>query len=126
MLNKIDVLSEIAHSLQEQYDSMDDVVMHKDILNAIQVRHEDGFENGIDPGSLLFNENREELTRLPVLFVHNHPMRSPQEIKHRFQVANLKAIFEKCRIISFADWANFSGASDLWDRLRTEVIKPLD
>lgn len=134
MLNKIDVLSEILGSIQRLYDSGDNVLTQGDILNAIQVGQEERFEDDISstsliklgPGGMVFSVSQVEPTNLPVLFVNKGVLHSTQEVKSHLRVNDLQAIFEKCRIISFADWASFDGASDLWDRLRTEVIKPLE
>ncbi len=46
-------------------------------------------------------------------------------IKKRLGVDNLKLLFDSCKVISFLDWARLNSISDLWDSLRTEVIKPL-
>ncbi len=40
-------------------------------------------------------------------------------------IADLKTLFANCHIISFADWSEVVGASDLWDGLLLDVIKPL-
>jgi hypothetical protein len=37
----------------------------------------------------------------------------------------LRSVFRHCRTIAFTDWALFANASDSWDALLTEVIKPL-
>jgi hypothetical protein len=39
--------------------------------------------------------------------------------------SHLRSIFKHCRTIAFTDWALFANASDSWDALLTEVIKPL-
>lgn len=38
---------------------------------------------------------------------------------------NVRKLFNNCQIIAFSDWANSQNASDLWDRLRFDVIRPL-
>lgn len=138
MLNKIDVLSEIARSIQELYDSGDNALMHteSDILSSIQNNQEGRLRDGLCPafaaefgtGSLLFSSCKIEFTfpDMPsVLFVHGDFLQSPQNATNRLHAEDLKAILKKCSIISFTDWASLDGASDLWDRLRTEVIMPL-
>lgn len=138
MLNKIDVLSEIARSIQKLYDSGSNGLTHTggDILRSIQNNQEDGLRDGrcsafaaeLGIGSLLFSACKMEFM-IPdpssVLFVHKDFLRSLQHVKDHLYAEDLKAVLEKSRIISFTDWASFDGASDLWDRLRTEVIKPL-
>src|SRR5882762_6952619 len=40
-------------------------------------------------------------------------------------IEHLKTLFTNCHIISFADWSDIYGASDLWDGLLLDIIKPL-
>jgi hypothetical protein len=40
-------------------------------------------------------------------------------------IAELRSLFRNCRTVAFDDWANIAGASQLWDGLLTDVIKPL-
>jgi len=40
-------------------------------------------------------------------------------------INELRSLFSNCRTIAFDDWADFSGASNLWDGLLTDVIEPL-
>src|SRR5260370_15081285 len=40
-------------------------------------------------------------------------------------IENVPTLFTNCHIISFADWSDISGASDLWDALLLDVLKPL-
>jgi|GEM_PF-4307583 hypothetical protein len=124
-MNKTDVLWQILRSIQRQYNSGDHQLRHQDLLNAIQIRHVDGIENGIDPELATFYTNDENHGRVPVLFVTNNPLRSSREIRRRLRATGLKDIFAKSKIISFDDWAGFNEASELWDILRTDVIKPL-
>jgi hypothetical protein len=136
MLTKTGVLSEILQSIQKLYDSVNNISMYRDILNTIQFTEEERLQNGactafaadFGIGSLVFKACQVGLTAtdpLSVLFVDKHHLQSTQNLKSYWHVRDLKPILEKCRIISFADWASIDGASDLWDHLRTEVIKPL-
>ncbi|HEY6902569.1 MAG TPA: hypothetical protein VI233_18050 [Puia sp.] len=45
--------------------------------------------------------------------------RNPAYIEH------IRAIMQHCSTIAFTDWASYAGASDSWDSLLREVIKPL-
>ena len=40
-------------------------------------------------------------------------------------IDDLQNFFINCQIISFADWSAINGASDLWDGLLRDVIRPL-
>ena len=40
-------------------------------------------------------------------------------------INELRSLFNNCRTIAFDDWADFTGASNLWDGLLADVIKPL-
>jgi hypothetical protein len=40
-------------------------------------------------------------------------------------ITELQALFQSCRTLAFDDWSSLSAASDLWDGLLREVIKPL-
>lgn len=40
-------------------------------------------------------------------------------------IDDLQTFFSNCQVISFVDWSDRHGASDLWDGLRRDVIKPL-
>lgn len=40
-------------------------------------------------------------------------------------IAELQALFRHCRTVAFADWSVLGGASELWDGLLVDVIKPL-
>jgi hypothetical protein len=48
---------------------------------------------------------------------------------HRYKnekvIDDLKTLFTNCDVISFADWSDIYGASDLWDGLLLDIIKPL-
>lgn len=41
-------------------------------------------------------------------------------------IEHLKEIFRNCRIVEFKEWSLIDGASDLWDGLRFDVIKPIN
>ncbi|MET3499691.1 hypothetical protein ABIC45_001282 [Mucilaginibacter rubeus] len=40
-------------------------------------------------------------------------------------IAELRSLFSNCRTIAFDDWAAITGASNLWNGLLAEVIRPL-
>ena len=40
-------------------------------------------------------------------------------------IEDLQTLFTNCQIMSFADWSDIYGATDLWDGLLRDVIKPL-
>lgn len=40
-------------------------------------------------------------------------------------LTNLKSVLHDCQVIAFSDWAGVEGASQLWDGLLSDVIKPL-
>jgi len=40
-------------------------------------------------------------------------------------IDDLKTLFTNSHVISFADWSDIYGASDLWDGLLRDIIKPL-
>lgn len=46
-------------------------------------------------------------------------------IRNEEVVRELRLLFQNCSTIAFDDWANIAGASDLWDGLLSEVIKPI-
>jgi len=41
-------------------------------------------------------------------------------------ISELKNLFSRCRIIAFDNWASMAGASNIWDGLLTDVIRPLE
>lgn len=49
-----------------------------------------------------------------------------QYFRDRALVGHLRVLFGHTTTIAFADWAVFTGASDSWDDLLTQVIKPLN
>ncbi|MFD1141173.1 hypothetical protein ACFQ4C_08640 [Larkinella insperata] len=40
-------------------------------------------------------------------------------------IKELRLLFQACRIIAFDDWSRLAGASDLWDGLLRDVLKPI-
>jgi hypothetical protein len=52
-------------------------------------------------------------------------LHSNQNVKSDFQVKDIKEILKRCKVVSFTSWTSFQEASHLWDRLRTDVIKPI-
>ena len=46
-------------------------------------------------------------------------------LKNEAVIRELRAVFQHCRTIAFDDWSSLAGASDLWNGLLTDVIKPL-
>ena len=136
MLNKVEVLSEIIQTIQSLNDSGNNNLMQsgRDILNISQNGQIDRYEGGIgsaeefEVDSLLFNAYHIELAipdPLSVLFVHKNILHSDQIVKSDFRVKGIREILERCKVISFTNWASFQDASTMWDRLRTNVIKPL-
>jgi hypothetical protein len=47
-------------------------------------------------------------------------------IKSDVSIEELKMFFRSCDIIQFADWASVYNASDFWDGLLSDVIRPLN
>jgi len=136
MLNKVEVLSEIIQSIQGLDSTANNILMKsgRDILNISQISQTDRYQDGIGSAaefgvdSLLFNAYHIDLSipdPLSVLFVNKNVLHSDQNVKSDFQVKGIKEILERCKVISFTHWASFQDASNLWDRLRTNVIKPL-
>ena len=136
MLNKFEVLSEIVQSIQSLNDTGNNILMQSgsNILNISQnsqtERNKDGIwsnaELGVD--RLFFNSYHIDLTipdPMSVLFVNKNVLHSDQIVKSDFQVKDTTEILERCKVISFADWASFEDASHVWDRLRTDIIKPI-
>ncbi|WP_310391343.1 hypothetical protein [Hymenobacter sp.] len=46
-------------------------------------------------------------------------------LRNEAVITELRALFQHCRTVAFDEWATLSGASDLWDGLLVDVIKPL-
>jgi hypothetical protein len=101
MPSRIDVLREISQSIQKLDDPGIDYLGQKDILSAAAP----------DP--------------FAVLFVNKYILQSLEQVKIHLYARYLNEILERCRIISFADWSDLDGVSELWDHFRTKVIKPL-
>jgi hypothetical protein len=136
MLNKVEVLSEIVQSIQSLNDRGDHIMMRggSNILNISQnsqtARYKDAIRSHAELGAdrLFFNAYHIDLTipdPMSVLFVNKNVLHSDQIVKSDFQVKNTKEILERCKVISFTDWASFEDASHVWDRLRTDIIKPI-
>jgi hypothetical protein len=136
MQNKIKVLSEIIQSIQSLYDSENNVLRNsgRDILNISQNGQAERYENSIGNAAefgidnLLFNAYHIDLAipdPLSVLFVNKNVLHSNQNVKSDFQVKDIKEILKRCKVVSFTSWTSFQEASHLWDRLRTDVIKPI-
>jgi hypothetical protein len=51
--------------------------------------------------------------------------RNWNSIKNDVIIEELKTLFRGCDIIQFADWASVYHASDFWDGLLSDVIRPL-
>lgn len=101
MQSKIDVLRDISRSIRELDDTGFDYLGRKDILSAAAP----------DP--------------FAVLFVNKYILQSIEQVKIHLYARYLNEILERCKIISFADWADFEGVADLWDHFRNQVVKPL-
>jgi hypothetical protein len=131
MLNQVEVLSEIIQSIQSWTDN--NILMHsgRDILNVSQNTQIKLYKDGLGPfgtDGLLFNAYHIDLSipdPLSVLFVNKNVSLSDHVVKSDFQVKDIKEILKRCKVISFTDWASYQDASHLWDRLRTDVIKPM-
>jgi len=52
--------------------------------------------------------------------------RNWNNIKDDVIIEELKTLFRSCVIIQFADWASVYNASDFWDGLLSDVIRPLN
>jgi hypothetical protein len=52
--------------------------------------------------------------------------RNWNSIKNDVIIEELKTLFRSCHIIQFADWASVYHASDFWDGLLSDVIRPLN
>lgn len=131
MLNQVEVLSEIIQSIQSLDDN--NILMHsgRDILNVSQNTQTKLYKDRFGPlgtDGLLFNAYHIDLSipdPLSVLFVNKNVLHSDQIVKSDFPVKDVKEILKRCKVISFTDWASYQDASHLWDRLRTDVIKPM-
>lgn len=49
-----------------------------------------------------------------------------RKIKNELNIEDFKMLLRNSQIISFEDWANLSGAADLWDGILFDVIRSLD
>jgi hypothetical protein len=49
-----------------------------------------------------------------------------RSIKNELVIEKIKSLFSTCSIIQFADWTSVYNASDLWDGLLSDVIRPLN
>jgi hypothetical protein len=136
MQNKVKILSEIIQSIQSLYDSENNTLRNsgRDILNISQNGRAERYQNSLWPAAefgidnLLFNAYHIDLAipdPLSVLFVNKNVLHSNQDVKSDFRVKDIKEILKRCKIISFTSWSSFQDASHLWDRLRTDVIKPI-
>lgn len=47
------------------------------------------------------------------------------DLRNEALIDALQALIRNCRILAFDDWSNLTAASDLWDGLLKDVIKPL-
>ncbi|MGI4865155.1 MAG: hypothetical protein ACRYFZ_14625 [Janthinobacterium lividum] len=73
---------------------------------------------------------RHDLTALAALHVTIPATAASREwqwsyLRQEAVVTELRALFQHCRTVAFDDWSTLSGASDLWDGLLLDVIKPL-
>jgi hypothetical protein len=46
-------------------------------------------------------------------------------LRNEAVITELRALFQHCRTVAFDEWSTLNGASDLWDGLLVDVIKPL-
>ena len=54
-----------------------------------------------------------------------HEQQQWHYLRNEIVLKELRSLFQNCTTIAFDDWSNMAGASDLWDGLLTDVIKPL-
>ena len=47
------------------------------------------------------------------------------ELKNDLIVDDLKMLFSNCQVIEFYNWSDVKNASDIWDNLRRDVLKPI-
>lgn len=47
------------------------------------------------------------------------------DFQSEFLISELQALLQHCRTLAFDEWSNLTAASDLWDGLLKDVIKPL-
>ena len=137
MRDQVEILSEIIQSIQRLDDGGTNSLVRKgrEILNLSQISQPYRYQNGtrsaaaeFGADTFLFNAYHIDISipdPLSVLFVNRQVLHSDQKLKSDFQVKDINRILEQCKVISFARWANSEDASQLWDRLRTNVIKPI-
>jgi hypothetical protein len=135
------VLSELAGTIQNFSDSMYEYLCHikeQEVLNPLQEANFTSIE-GIKRNEFLetFGIRRMVLNALPGKLTipdyndtgNNKKNIIPchwNSIKNGVIIEELEALFKICAIIQFANWASVFNASEFWDGLLSDVIRPLN
>jgi hypothetical protein len=135
------ILSELAGTIQNFSDSMYAYLCHigeQEVLNPFQKA---ALTSINEPISCEFFERfgirRLILNALPCRLTisdychieHDKKNITPSHwnnIKKSVIIEEFKALFKSCAIIEFADWTSVYNASELWDGLLSDVIRPLN
>ena len=140
MLNEQNILTDLLETIRNFDESNDTYFNHirenqqlNPFQNNIEIRSvginesipvEFFAELGIS--SLTFNK----FDGLPKSFTIPDRRDNDQLRWHHFKnsgfIKDIKAIFKASKVIAFSDWAFVDGASELWDGLLSDVIKPLN
>ena len=118
--NTVDIISDLLGTIQN-FDASN-LIAPKDSIAP-------SYATELGIRSLIFNAMSNGLT----LSGQHFTIPDSQDISrykwHRYKngmiIDDLKTLFTSCHVISFADWSDIFGASDLWDGLLRDIIKPL-
>jgi hypothetical protein len=135
------VLGDLLDTIQHFNQSIDTYLCHIGEQVTLHPFHKIDVTSSHDPlphelferlgiGRLVFNAFSSELTisdHYPIeQDKKNTSPRNWNDIKNDRCLEELKTLLSSCAIIQFADWASAGGASDIWDGLLLEVIRPLN
>lgn len=137
------VLSELLGSIQEFRDAIDFYFDHVDegeILNPLLARGKidthgnmetlpPEFFHGFGISSLILDTLHGRLSLSEKNFIDMMNRDEAEfkwlELKNDLIVDDLKMLFNNCQVVEFDNWANVKNASDIWDNLRRDVLKPI-
>ncbi len=122
------ILSELFETIQKTDSSIIAAGKGKDQapLSMLYESYQPAILAEIGIRSLTFKHSPQHEALSAINLTLENASHNPQQLLDRnLGSEGMKNLLHDCQIIAFSDWSNFQHASDLWDRLRFDVIKPL-
>ena len=140
--NTENVLSELSGSLQKMGESVDfyfDHIQDSEMLNPLLAggvnsmgNYEalpQAFFNGFGIRTLILDSSHGRLSLSENNFIDVINKDSAglnwRDLKADLILEDLQMLFKNSQIVAFADWSDVKNASEIWQNLRMDVIRPL-